>query len=129
MYKILISLLAIIVSSSVSMAQSFAGATVQSAPNARMEILQVDNREFSTLVFMSYTTPDVDNWSDDASWMNFGDKTYIQVPGSNKKYPMISTINMPINSEAENKCMMFDRRNQRHQFVLEFERIPEKYRF
>jgi hypothetical protein len=36
---------------------------------------------------------------------------------------------MPINSEAENKYMMFDRRNQRHQFVLEFERIPENTPF
>jgi hypothetical protein len=75
MYRILISLLAIIISSGVSFAQSFAGAIVQSAPRARMEILQVDNREFSTLVFMSYTTPDVENGSDEASWMNFGDKT------------------------------------------------------
>ena len=42
-----------------------------------------------------------------------------------KKYPMISTINMPINSEAENRYMMFDRKNQRHQFILEFEKIPD----
>lgn len=42
---------------------------------------------------------------------------------------MISTINMPINSEAENKYMVFDRRNQRHQFILEFEKIPNASSF
>ena len=103
----------------------FAGASFSSGPNSRMEILQVDNRKFSTMVYMSYTTPDTDDWNDFSSWMNFGDKTYLQVPGSTKQYHMISTINMPINSEAENRYMMFDRRNQRHQFILEFERIPD----
>ena len=102
----------------------YAGATVNSGPNSRMEILQVDNREFSTMVYMAYTTPDTDDWNETSSWMNFGDKTYLQVPGNSKRYQMISTINMPINSEAENRYMMFDRRNQRHQFILEFERIP-----
>lgn len=104
---------------------AYAGATVNSGPNSRMEILQVDNREFSTMVFMAYTTPDTEDWNETSSWMNFGDKTYLQVPGNSKRYQMISTINMPINSEAENRYMMFDRRNQRHQFVLEFERIPD----
>lgn len=103
----------------------FAGVTFSAGPNSRMEILQVDNREYSTMVYMSYTTPDTDDWNDSSSWMNFGDKTYLQVPGSTKQYHMISTINMPINSEAEKRYMMFDRRNQRHQFILEFERIPD----
>lgn len=106
-------------------AQQFAGASFTSGPNSRMEILQVDNREFSTLVYMAYTTPDTDDWNDSSSWMNFGDKTFLQIPGEEKRYHMVSTINMPINSEAENRYMMFDRRNQRHQFILEFERIPD----
>jgi hypothetical protein len=42
---------------------------------------------------------------------------------------MISTINMPISSEAEDKNMVFDRGNQRHQFILEFERIPDEKKF
>lgn len=101
----------------------YAGASFTTGPS-RMEILQVDNRELSTMVYMAYTTPNTDNWNDTSSWMNFGDKTSILIDGSSKPYHMISTINMPINSEAENKYMMFDRRNQRHQFILEFEKIP-----
>ena len=83
----------------------YAGAKYEKGPYTKMEILQVDNRELSTMVYMAYTTPDADNWNETSSWMNFGDKTFIQVEGSSKQYHMISTINMPINSEAENKSL------------------------
>lgn len=121
---LLTSLLATALLTPLAVTAQYAGASYESGP-AKMEILQVDNRELSTMVYMAYTTPDDDNFKDTSSWMNFGDKTHIKVPGSNKQYHMVSTINMPINSEAEAKYMMFDRKNQRHQFVLEFEKIPE----
>lgn len=92
---------------------------------SRMNISQIDNREFSTLIFFDYTVPEDSSWNQSHQWMNFGDKTYLAVPGSNKKYKMLSTVNMPIDSEAEHKLMLFDRPGQRHQFVLEFEKLPE----
>lgn len=91
----------------------------------RMNISQIDNREYSTLVFFDYTVPEDSTWQSGHQWMNFSDKTYISIPGSNKKYNMLSTVNIPIDSEAEHKMMIFDRAGQRHQFVLEFEKIPE----
>lgn len=91
----------------------------------RMNIYQIDNREYSTLVFFDYTVPEDSTWNQNHQWMNFGDKTYLSVLGSNKKYKMLSTVNMPIDSEAEHKMMLFDRAGQRHQFVLEFEKLPE----
>ncbi len=91
----------------------------------RMNISQIDNREFSTLVFFDYTVPEDSTWNQSHQWINFGDKTYISVSGSQKKYKMLSTVNMPIDSEAEHKMMLFDRPGQRHQFVLEFEKLPE----
>lgn len=91
----------------------------------RMNISQIDNREYSSLVFFDYTVPEDSTWNQNHQWMNFGDKTYLSVPGSNKKYKMLSTVNMPIDSEAEHKMMLFDRAGQRHQFVLEFEKLPE----
>lgn len=91
----------------------------------RMNISQIDNREFSTLVFFDYTVPEDSTWNQSHQWMNFGDKTYLSVPGSQKKYKMLSTVNMPIDSEAEHKMMLFDRPGQRHQFVLEFEKLPQ----
>ena len=91
----------------------------------RMNISQIDKREFSTLLFFDYTTPNDSTWFENSRWMNFGDKTYISVPGSNKKYRMLSTVNMPVSSEAEQKMMLFDGPGQRHQFVLEFEKLPD----
>lgn len=91
----------------------------------RMNISQIDNREFSTLVFFDYTVPKDSTWQIGHQWMNFGDKAYISIPGSNKKYNMLSTVNIPIDSEAEHKMMLFDRAGQRHQFVLEFEKLPD----
>lgn len=91
----------------------------------RMNISQIDNREFSTLLFFDYTVPEDSTWQDGHQWMNFGDKTYISIPGSSKKYNMLTSINVPIDSEAEHKMMLFDRAGQRHQFVLEFEKLPE----
>lgn len=98
--------------------------TSYEAPS-RMNISQIDNREYSTLVFFDYTVPEDSTWNQNHQWMNFGDKTYLSIPGSNKKYKMLSTVNMPIDSEAEHKMMLFDRPGQRHQFVLEFEKLPD----
>lgn len=91
----------------------------------RLNISHIDNREFSTLVFLDYTVPDDSTWQLGHRWINFNDKTYISIPGSTKKYNMLSTVNMPIDSEAELKMMLFDHAGQRHQFVLEFEKLPE----
>ena len=49
----------------------YAGAKYEKGPSSKMEILQVDNRELSTMVYMAYTTPDTDNWNETSSWMNF----------------------------------------------------------
>lgn len=90
-----------------------------------INISQIDNREYSTLIFCDYNVPDDSIWNQRHKWMNFGDKTYISIPGSYKVYKMLSTVNMPIDSEAEHKMMLFDHPGQRHQFVLEFEKLPD----
>lgn len=128
LHRIICSIIIMVAVSGTVCSAQFAGAGFDRGPE-RMQILQVENRDLSTLVYFAYTTPDTENWNEVSSWMNFGDKTYIRIPGSTKKYQMLSTINMPINSEAENKYMMFDSRNQRHQFILEFEKIPNNSSF
>lgn len=92
---------------------------------ARMNITQIDNREFSTLIFFDYTVPEDSTWQQGYQWMNFSDKTYISIPDLNKRYNLLSTVNMPLGSEAEHKMMLFDHAGQRHQFVLEFEKLPD----
>lgn len=98
--------------------------TTYDAP-PRMNIYQIDNREYSTLIFLDYTTPEDSICNQSQQSINFSDKTYLTFPGSDKKYKMLSTVNMPIDSEAEHKKMLFDRSGQRHQFVLEFEKLPD----
>jgi hypothetical protein len=83
-----------------------------------MEVLQVDNRESSTMVILKYTRREGIDWS------NISEKTYARVNGSYKQYHLINSINMPISSEAEEINMLFDYPNQVHCFALEFEKIP-----
>jgi hypothetical protein len=88
-----------------------------------MEILQVDNRESSTFVYLKLTSPSNDFIS------NIGDKTYIRVKGDNKTYPLLNSINMPIGSEAEDIRMLFDHAGQEHRFALEFKKITNGVTF
>lgn len=83
-----------------------------------MEVLQVDNRESSTMVILKYTRREGIDWS------NINEKTFARVNGSYKQYHLINSINMPISSEAEEINMLFDYPNQVHCFALEFEKIP-----
>lgn len=83
-----------------------------------MEVLQVDNRESSTMVYLKYTRREGIDWS------NINEKTFARINGSYKQYHLINSINMPISSEAEQIDMLFDYPNQVHCFALEFEKIP-----
>ena len=82
-----------------------------------MEVLQVDNRESSTMVYLKYTRRE-------GIGSNINEKTFARVNGSYKQYHLINSINMPISSEAEQIDMLFDYPNQVHCFALEFEKIP-----
>ena len=91
---------------------------VNSLPQS-MKIVQVDNREISTLVFIRYTRQE-----EGITWMNINEKTIARCKGSEKDYHLINSINLPINTESENRYMMFDRIGQEHAFALEFEKLP-----
>ena len=91
---------------------------VNSLPQS-MKIVQVDNRENSTLVFIRYTRQE-----EGITWMNINEKTIARCKGSEKDYHLINSINLPINTESENRYMMFDRIGQEHAFALEFEKLP-----
>ena len=61
--------------------------------------------------------------------MNINEKTIAKTKGSNREYHLINSINLPISSESEFKSMKFDRPNQEHAFVLEFEKLPDVCNF
>lgn len=89
-----------------------------------MDIVQIDNRENSTLVFIKFTRQ-----NEDVTWMNINEKTIARCEGSAKDYHLINSINLPINTESENRYMMFDRIGQEHVFALEFEKLPNVTNF
>ena len=101
----------------------FTNISVDNKPSS-MEIVQIDNRENSTLVFIKYTRE-----NDAIAWMNINEKTIAKTKGSNREYHLINSINLPISSESEFKSMKFDRPNQEHAFVLEFEKLPDVCNF
>ena len=88
-----------------------------------MDIVQIDYRESSTIVFLKYIC------QEGVTWSNIGEKTIAKIEGDYKQYHLINSINMPINTEAENRYMIFDNVGQTHYFALEFERMPEDKAF
>lgn len=92
--------------------------SIDKVNNSNLSIVQIDNRESSTLVILKGTSPEKDGWS------NINEKAFVRIKGSNKQYHLINSINMPISSEAENIVMLFDYPGQEHLFALEFEKIP-----
>ncbi len=92
---------------------------VEKILNPRLDILQIDYRESSTLVYLKCIGTEEDGWS------NINEKTFARIKGTYRQYHLINSINMPISSEAEKKYMLFDYPNQEHCFALEFEKIPQ----
>lgn len=84
----------------------------------QMTVVHVDYRDSSTLIFVSYTS------QKGVRYCTINDRAYIQIKNNNKKYRLMHSINLPINSEAEKNYMLFDSVGQKHNFVLEFEKIP-----
>ncbi|UKK54393.1 hypothetical protein [Prevotella sp. E2-28] len=117
----IVLLLVIALLHTVVMAQ-YANIRIVKEPSC-LKILQVDFRESSTLVYIKAVSPSNDYRA------NIGEKTFIRVKGSNKQYPLINSINMPIGSEAEEHRMIFDNEGQEHYFALEFEKVPETSSF
>lgn len=99
-------------------------------PHKDLEIVQVNTDEFSTLVYMVYTYPTFDFEYTTFFWLinnfaNFDEATVIRADNG-REYKLLSGINMPIKNEAEYRTLKIDYPGQRHQFVLEFERLPEE---
>ena len=88
-----------------------------------LKIVQIDFSEHSTLLHFEY-----DNKNKEFEWMNFNENTYLKVRGQEKKYKLLSSVNMPIANEAEYKQLVFEN-NWTHHFSLEFELIPDSLPF
>ena len=83
------------------------------------QIVQIDYTEISTLVFIKCT-----NKTEGRSiWIE--DKTHLKDTKTGKVYYMLNSFNIPLTDEGEPKVHIFDKIDQEHYFVLEFEKLPE----
>jgi len=89
--------------------------------NSSMKIVQIDFVPTSTLVYLKYTNKLVDG-----AWANIGEDTYLYDRLSRKKYKMLNSYNLPINSGGVNRFARFDRTGDELYCCLEFEKIPDE---
>ena len=117
--KYFISLLFLLVG--VSAKAQFNKVSVEKSPED-LTIYQVDDRENSTMVYIK-----IIGQKDNIT--NIYENTYARIKGSYKQYHLLNSINMPINSNAEQHFMIYERDNQVHCFALEFEKLPKGVTF
>lgn len=85
-------------------------------PNTSVELVQIDCREYSTLVHLRYK-------NNNAAWIGANEKFHIIDLDTGKKYKIINAFNIPI-SNGE-KVHMFSSADEVFHFTLEFEKLPE----
>lgn len=112
-------IICIILSISIDMNAQYSDIHCKQHPQS-MQIKQIDFRKYSTLIHFKYI-----NHFEGGGWMNIGENSYLKDNKTNKTYKLLNSINIPINSEGENRYMIFDSKDQVHYFSLEFEKLPE----
>lgn len=90
-----------------------------------LRIVQVDKLEKGTIISFEYTSKKDPEALGVTDLLFIPEETHISIEGDKTKYKLISSLNMPIMTEAENKLIVFDNPNEIHRFVLEFEKLPE----
>ncbi len=83
------------------------------------QIVQIDYTGISTLIFMKCTNKTEGR----AIWIE--DKTHLKDTKTGKVYYMLNSFNIPLTDEGAPKGHLFDKIDQEHYFVLEFEKLPE----
>jgi hypothetical protein len=96
--------------------------------DTNLKVIQIDNYQESTVAVFEYEVPTKNELNKVGQTLSCSDGTFIKVNNSAKQYHLLSSFNLPISTEAENKSMSFDYEGQKHCFALEFERIPDKAR-
>lgn len=88
-----------------------------------VELMQVDSRDSSTIVYLKYTSQEVNDWS------CINEKICVRVKGIYRPFHLINSYNMPLSSDAEKIHLLYEYPNQEHCFALEFEKVPNGVRF
>lgn len=108
-------LLGFILMIATNLSAQFRTFSFQKSEVPELKIVQIDFREFSTLIHFQYTN------IESAGWACIDENIYVMDKQSFKKYKLLNSINLPICDKKHS----FDQTNQQHNFTLEFEKIPE----
>ena len=99
---------------SLNLLSQFRNISYNKADDPNLKIIQIDFRENSTLIYFQYIN------NDSVTEICAGETFYVKDIVTLKRYNLINSLNLPICKKAH----VFDRGNQTHNFILEFEKIP-----
>jgi len=88
--------------------------TIQKYDVPNLKIIQIDNRELSTLIHFQFT-------NEASGWISTNEDFYLKDKSTFKKYKLLNSINLPFSPNMH----VLDKVGQVHNFTLEFERIPD----
>lgn len=111
-----IHLLGLLILVSTSLTAQYRTFTIEKADVPSLKIIQIDNRELSTLIHFQYT-----EMLPGFRWISTNEDFYIKDKSSYKKYKLLNSINLPFAP----KMHVNDEVGQTHNFTLEFEKLPE----
>lgn len=97
-----------------SLKAQFKDFTIGKALVPSLKIVQIDFRDYSTLVHFQFV-------NENSAWINTSENFYIQDKSTYKKYNLLNSMNLPF---APNLHVL-DEVGQKHNFTLEFEKVPE----
>lgn len=104
----------LIIVSTGSLKAQFKDFTIGKALVPNLKIVQVDFREYSTLVHFQFV-------NEKSGWICTSEDFYIQDKASYKKYNLLNSINLPFCPNVH----VLDEQGQKHNFTLEFEKVPK----
>ena len=113
-----IRLLGFIILFSMSLSAQYKSFEIQKSNYSEVKIVQIDFREFSTLVHMRY-----DNNSKVGNLIYADENFYIKDNRTKKKYKLLNSFNLPLGNN--NKYAVLEETNESINFTLEFEKIPD----
>jgi hypothetical protein len=101
---------------STTLMAQFKSFSIEKSDVQNLKIVQIDNRELSTLIHFQYieNTPGF-------RWISTSEDFYIKDNSNFKKYKLLNSINLPFSPQMH----VNEKVGQVHNFTLEFEKIPD----
>jgi hypothetical protein len=109
-----LKLIALMIIVSTGIKAQYRDFTIGKANVPNLKIVQIDFRELSTLIHFQFI-------NENSRRICVSENFYIQDKSTHKKYKLLHSINLPFCPNVH----VFDKKGQKHNFTLEFEKIPK----